>query len=168
MADELIVETAIRCLEREFPPGLTSLTALDDRVNAELRAHGTSVRPERLVELLACDPRVLVEYRDADPTPWVRLRSAVSDEDARARLVEILLEAETFDEIWGRITAESAGESHPLFRDALRFLAEGKPNAFDDPLKESFAQALGRFADDPRALELAGILRAHAEDLRRD
>src|SRR3954462_2113774 len=118
MADELIVETAIRCLEREFPPGLTSLTALDDRVNAELRARGTSVRPERLAELLARDPRVLVEYRDADPTPWARLRSAVSDEDARARLVEILLEAETFDEIWGRITAESAGESHPLFRDA--------------------------------------------------
>ncbi|HSU39730.1 MAG TPA: hypothetical protein VLJ38_09180 [Polyangiaceae bacterium] len=167
MADALIVETAIGCLEREFPPGLTSLVALDDRVNAELRARDTSVAPERLVELLAADPRVLVEYRDGDATPWVRLRSAVTDDDARARLVEILLEARTFDEIWGRITAESAAESHPLFRDALRLLAEGKPNSLDDPLKESFAQALTRFPDNPRAVELAGILHAHAEDLRR-
>lgn len=167
MADELIVETAIGCLEREFPAGLTSLVALDDRVNAELRVRDTSVGPERLVELLAADPRVLVEYRDGDATPWVRLRSAVTDEDARARLIEILLEARTFDEVWGRITAESAAESHPLFRDALRFLAEGKPNSLDDALKESFAQALTRFADTPRAVELAGILRAHAEDLRR-
>ncbi len=167
MADDQIVETAIACLEREFPPGLTSFTALDDRVNAELRARGISVGPERLVELMADDPRVLVEYRDGDARPWVRLRSAVTDEDARARLVELLLEARTFDDLWASVTAESAVPSHPLFRDALRFLAEGKPNSLDDPLKESFAQALDRFADNPRALELAGILRARAEDLRR-
>jgi hypothetical protein len=167
MTDELIADTAISCLEREFPPGLTSVAALDDRVNAELGGRGLSVSRARLVELLADDPRVLVEYRDGDATPWVRLQSAVTEEDARARLVEILLEAGTFDEVWGRITAESAAESHPLFRDALRFLAEGKPNSLDDPLKETFAQALSRFADNPRAVELAGILRAHAANLRR-
>jgi hypothetical protein len=166
MTDELLIETAIRCLDREFPPGPTAPSSLTDRVNAELHARDVSVEPERLVELLTADPRVLVEYRDGDDTPWLRLRSSVTDEDARARLVEILVEARTFDELAESITGEFAARSHPLFGDALRVLAEGKPNGLDDPLKETFAQALSRFGDSPRALELAGILRAHADGRR--
>ena len=166
MANELLVETAVRCLEREFPPGSTSPAALADRVNAELRGRGLSVDPDRLVELMTPDPRVLVEYRDGDSTPWLRLRSSVTNEDARARLVEILVEARSFDELGESITGEFAAKSHPLFREALRVLAEGKSNGLDDPLKETFARALSRFPDSPRAVELAGILRAHADGRR--
>jgi hypothetical protein len=166
MADELLIETAIRCLQREFPPGPTAPASLADRVNAELRARGGSVDADRLVEALAADPRVLVEYRDGDATPWLRLRSSVTDEDARARLVEILLESPTFDELGESITGEFAAKSHPLFREALRVLAEGKPNALDDPLKETFAEALARFTNTPRAVELAAMLRAHADGRR--
>lgn len=158
MTDALLVETAVSCLVREFPPGPTSPAELADRVNADLRERAASVEPERLVQLLESDPRVLIEYRDGDATPWLRLRSSVTDEDARARLVEILIEARSFDELAENITGESAAKSHPLFRDALRFLAEGKPNGLEEPLQETFAQALSRFADDPRAAELAGLL----------
>lgn len=91
----------------------------------------------------------------------------VSDEDARARLVEILIEARTFDELAERITREFAAKTHALFGYALRFLAEGKPNGLDDPLKETFAQELARFGDHQRALELAAILRASADARRK-
>jgi hypothetical protein len=90
----------------------------------------------------------------------------ISDEDARARLVEILLEAGSYDELAEQITAEYAAKTHPLFGYALRFIAEGKPNGLDDPLKETFAHVLGRFDDHPRAVELAAILLAAAEARR--
>ncbi|HTQ07176.1 MAG TPA: hypothetical protein VMI54_25140 [Polyangiaceae bacterium] len=148
MSDELIIERAVSCLEREFPPGLTEPAAVADRVNQELRTRGVSVAPERLVELLAADPRVLVEYRDDDGAPWLRLRSAVSEEDARARLVEILIEARTFDELVEKIAGESAAHSHPLFKDALRFLAEGKDGALEESLRVVFSQTLSRLKEE--------------------
>jgi hypothetical protein len=162
MAHSLLVDTAVACLEREFPPGPTAPSALADRVNAELREREVSVDADELVRLLQADRRVLVEYRDGDATPWLRLRSAVTEEDARARLVEILVEARSYDELSESITGEFAAKSHPLFGAALRLLAEGKPNGLDDPLQATFAQALERFTDNPRAIELAGLLAAHA------
>jgi hypothetical protein len=165
MQDRSIAEVAVRCLARQFPPGPTSLTALVDSVNAELLEHALRVTAPEMLELMATDPRVLVEDRDG--APWVRLMSSVDDEEARARLVEILLEAATFDELSERVTAEFSAKSSPLFGYALRLLAEGKPNGLDDPLMETFARALERFTDAPRAAELAAILRAHASALRR-
>ena len=165
MPDSLIADTAVRCLERQLPPGPTALTALSDLVNAELLEQAVTVAPEQLRELMAADPRVLVDDREG--AAWIRLMSSVDDEDARARLVEILVEARTFDELSARITAEFAAKSHPLFGYALRLLAEGKAGGLDDPLMETFAQALARFAAAPRAIELAAILRAHASAARR-
>lgn len=166
MPDDLIVNTAIACLTRELPPGPTWSPTLANQVNADLLERGVSVSAERLVELLAREPRVLVEYRDGDATPWVRLRSAVTDEDTRARLVEILIEARSFDELAESITGEYAANPRPVYGYALRFLAEGKPNGLEEPLQETFAHALARFDDTPRALELAGVLRAHLDARR--
>ncbi len=162
MRKALIVETAVRCLELEFPPGLTSPVELAEQVNGQLRDQGVSVDPDRLVDLLESDERVLVEYRDGSTAPWIRLRASVTDDDARARLIELLIEGKTLDEIAEGITGEAAAKSHPLFSDALRFLAEGTPNALDESLREVFARELRRFPDDPRAVELVGVLQARA------
>lgn len=160
--DALILETALTSLEQEFPPGPTWPPSLAERVNARLRERDLSVEPDELVELLAPDPRVLVEYRDGGAVPWVRLRRSVTEEDARARLVEILIEAATLDELMERVAAEYGANPHASYGYALRFVTEGKANGLDEGLIPTFERALGRFADNPRAVELAGILRAHA------
>jgi hypothetical protein len=165
--DALILETALGCLEQEFPPGPTWPPSLADAVNARLRAQGVSVAPEHLVHLLEPDPRVLVEYRDGGAVPWLRLRSSITAEDARARLVEILIEAQSFDELAESVALEYGADPHRIYGYALRFITEGKPNGLDDGLVETFGRALSRFSENHRAVELAGILHAHVDRRRR-
>jgi hypothetical protein len=87
----------------------------------------------------------------------------LTDAEGRARLMKVLDDARTFDELGASITAEYAAKTHELFARALRFLADGDPSCLDAALKERFAQVLSRFVESRRALELAGILEASGE-----
>lgn len=82
----------------------------------------------------------------------------VTDNEARARLLRILDDAHTFEELDEGITAEHRARTHALFGTVLRFIAEGDASDLDAVLQERLAQVLSRFVESTRALELAGIL----------
>jgi hypothetical protein len=83
----------------------------------------------------------------------------LTDQEARARLLKILDDAKTFEDLGKGITAEYAEkESHPVFGCALRFLAEADPTKLDAGLQERLAQVLSRFVESKEALHLAGVL----------
>ena len=84
----------------------------------------------------------------------------LTDREARDRLLKILDDARTFEELGDGITAESGAKAHPLFGCALRFLAEEDPSQLDVDLQERFAQVLSRMVESKRALHLAGVLEA--------
>jgi hypothetical protein len=81
-----------------------------------------------------------------------------SEDDARARLLKIIDDAKTFDELDERIQDEYATKSGVVFGAAVRFLAESDPSGLDASVQERFAQALSRMVDSEEALRLAAIL----------
>lgn len=84
----------------------------------------------------------------------------LTDDDARARLLKILDDARTFDELHGALVAARRADSHGLFDSALRFVASDDAAGLDWPVRERFAQVLSRFVESTRALHLAGVLEA--------
>ena len=81
-----------------------------------------------------------------------------SEDDARARLLKIIDDAKTFDELDERIQDEYATKSDAVFGAAVRFLAENDPSGLDAAVQERFAQALSRMVDSEEALRLAAVL----------
>lgn len=83
----------------------------------------------------------------------------LTDVEARSRLMRILDDAVSFEQLGAGITAEHAAkESHAVFGAALRFIAERDPTGLDAELQERFAQALSRMVESREALALAGVL----------
>jgi len=83
----------------------------------------------------------------------------LTDAEARTRLLGILDDAKTFEDLGDGITAAyDATNTHALFTAALRFIAERDPSGLDGELQERFAQALSRMVESREALELAGVL----------
>jgi hypothetical protein len=82
----------------------------------------------------------------------------VSDAEARARLLKILDDARTFEELSRAVAHEHAAKTHAVFECAARFLAERDPAGLDSALQERFAQVLSRMVESKEALSLAGVL----------
>ncbi len=82
-----------------------------------------------------------------------------TDAEARERLLRILDDAKTFEDVAGGITAEhGAPGSHALFGFAERFITEQDPSKLDSGVQERFAQVLSRMVDSKEALHLAAVL----------
>jgi hypothetical protein len=82
----------------------------------------------------------------------------LSEGDARNRLLKIIDDAKTFEELDERIQDEYATKSDAVFGAAVRFLAESDPSELDDAVQERLAQALSRMVDSEEALRLAAVL----------
>lgn len=87
-----------------------------------------------------------------------------TDDETRRRVLELLDDAHTFDELRRSFEAQiSLVAVRPALLDgALRFLEDGDATGLDAELQERFAQVLSRFVESRRALELAGKLEAGA------
>lgn len=83
-----------------------------------------------------------------------------TDDETRRRLLELLDDARTFDELERSLRGRIGTDPSPLLEGALRFLEAGDPSGLDPELEERFAQVLSRFVESRRALELAGKLEA--------
>lgn len=90
--------------------------------------------------------------------------SVDTDDETRRRVLELLDDAHTFDELRRSFEAQiSLVAVRPALLDgALRFLEDGDATGLDAELQERFAQVLSRFVESRRALELAGKLEAGA------
>ena len=84
----------------------------------------------------------------------------LTDDEARARLLKILDDARTFDDLHAALLATGGAETHVLFGCALRFVANDDPAGLEWAVRERFAQVLSRFVESRRALHLAGLLEA--------
>jgi hypothetical protein len=88
----------------------------------------------------------------------------VTDDEARRDLMASLDDAKTFEQLAAGITAaHGAKDSHPVFGDALRFIAERDAGGIDGGLQERFAQVLSRMVESKEALALAGLLESRDE-----
>lgn len=83
-----------------------------------------------------------------------------TDDETRRRLLELLDDARTFDELERSFRGRIGTDPSPLLEGALRFVEAGDPSGLDAELEERFAQVLSRFVESRRALELAGKLEA--------
>jgi hypothetical protein len=91
-------------------------------------------------------------------------RAPLSDDDARRRLLGILDDSKTFEELTSAITAAcGAKDTHRDFGHALRFIEERDPSGLDAVLQERFAQVLSRMVESKEALALAGMLESSDE-----
>jgi len=81
-----------------------------------------------------------------------------SEDDARARLLKIIDDAKSFEELDERVQDEYATKSGAVLGAAVRFLAESDPSGLDTVVQERFAQALSRMVDSEEALRLAAVL----------
>jgi hypothetical protein len=88
--------------------------------------------------------------------------SVDTEDETRRRLLELLDDAHSFDELRRSFQAQiSLVAPRPaLLEGALRFAEEGDASGLDAEFQERFAQVLSRFVESKRALELAGKLEA--------
>jgi hypothetical protein len=82
----------------------------------------------------------------------------LTDDEARARLLRILDDAKTFEELEAGITDGQGAKASAIFDRALKFIADGDAGGLDGELRERFAQVLSRFVESRKALHLAGVL----------
>lgn len=86
------------------------------------------------------------------------------DDEARSRLLKVLDDAKTFEELCGGIEAAHSEHAGAVFACALRFVTESDPDGLDAMLQERFAQVLSRMVESTRALHLAGVLEGSPDE----
>ena len=84
----------------------------------------------------------------------------LNEDEARRRLLQILDDAKTFEELDGAVLVEYAAKTGAVFGSVVKFFAESDPKGLDGPLQERFAQVLSRFVESREALHLAAVLEA--------
>ena len=84
----------------------------------------------------------------------------LTDAEARQRLLKILDDARTFDELHAAVVAAAASDPNDLFGRALHFVTADDATGLAWAVRERFAQVLSRFVESRRALHLAGVLEA--------
>ena len=87
-------------------------------------------------------------------------RGVLSEAEARARLLKIIDDAKSFEQLAEHVRAEHEAKSGAAFGAAVRFLAESDPSGLEFSVQERFAQALSRMVESEEALRLAAVLEA--------